>query len=633
MSVKSFKKGTTVRKFLISRINLLVFFMVSGALFSAPDISFAVQKRSIDVVLVMDSSGSMKKTDPLFLRIPAAKMFISLLDTSDRAGLISFSDKSYTISDLTPLDSKGSKAALLNASDRITSDGLYTNLYDALKGGLEALSMDGKTERSRILILMSDGMMDTGNPDEDKRLVTGSENELTRALRDNNIRVFTIAFTEQSDRSLLEKISKRTGGFFNLALTDRDFHLVFTSIFESLKSPDMLPMSRNGFLIDKSIEEVTIIANKGTPDTKIRLDSPGGQSYTYNKKKEGADIKWFVSNNFDMITIKKPAEGRWEILFSTGENNKAYIITNLSLRTNFDKLYVAYGEPTDIDVWLERDGRPITEEDILGKIDFYIELSLPDGNTMKLKPFNKGKGIFQRRIASFNEGDYKLRIVAKGMTFERQKLFVFNVPGPKESPDDLPVVTSAEKKAEEIDKTTEKLQPKDGVTKDEQEVSWKTLIVQFLIINIMLCIMGVIYLKRRNLKNLLNLNSLSRVKNFIRREKKGEAGDGSNEKTAAEKAVQARAEKEEEAHGGQEENTDAAIGEVKHEEETKEQAVDARNKIALEEDEPRDKVQQEAEQDKTGEIKAEETPAEAEPEKKKIAPEEVKEEGAESAQG
>jgi hypothetical protein len=45
--------------------------------------SWSQDKASMDVVLVMDSSGSMKKTDPLSLRIPAAKLFVSLLDKDD----------------------------------------------------------------------------------------------------------------------------------------------------------------------------------------------------------------------------------------------------------------------------------------------------------------------------------------------------------------------------------------------------------------------------------------------------------------------------------------------------------------------------------------------------------------------
>ncbi len=465
-------------------LKLILFIIIFSVITFVSDTSYSQDKNNIDVVLVMESSGSMKK---------AAKLFISLLDEKDSAGVISFSNNVSPISYLTPVDSEENKEELVKAMDKITSDGVQTNLYDALNKGLEILSKDRKTEKSQIIILMSDGMMDAGDPDEDKRLVEKLKTELTETLKDNEIKVYTIALTEQSDRQLLQKISKQTGGFYNLALTDKDFHLIFTSIFESLKTPDMLPMNKNGFLIDKSIEEVTIVATKGSPDTKIQLNAPDGQNYSY--KNIPSDIKWFVSNNFDMITVKNPVEGRWEILFSTGENNKAYIITNLKLVTNFNRLYSAFGEPFNMEVWLEKDGSPVKEQEALEKIDIYIELSRPDGRTLELRPFNKGGSIFFRRIAPYTPGSFKLRIVADGKTFEREKAFVFNVATAKESQEEL----EAKRSAKKMDELAVKKPVED---KKPDEISWGTVIIKFLLITLTLGIIFLVYLKRKKLKDI-----------------------------------------------------------------------------------------------------------------------------------
>ena len=109
-------------------------------LFSA--ISHSAEKKNMDVVLVMDSTGSMKKTDPLFLRIPAAKLFISLLDKNDRAGVISFSDSAELLSSSVLLDSENGKNTLFQAVDKITSAGLHTNIYEALNKGIEVLGAE-----------------------------------------------------------------------------------------------------------------------------------------------------------------------------------------------------------------------------------------------------------------------------------------------------------------------------------------------------------------------------------------------------------------------------------------------------------------------------------------------------------
>ena len=80
--------------------------------------AYAATRPGIDAVLVMDSSGSMKTTDPQKLRIPAAKLFISLLGKDDRVGVISFSDDGYPVIGLTPAHTKQDQARLFRAVDK-----------------------------------------------------------------------------------------------------------------------------------------------------------------------------------------------------------------------------------------------------------------------------------------------------------------------------------------------------------------------------------------------------------------------------------------------------------------------------------------------------------------------------------
>jgi Mg-chelatase subunit ChlD len=499
----------------------ILFLFIAGAIIFTPQFVRSQNAPNVDVVLVIDSSGSMQKTDPLSLRVPAAKLFISLLEKGDRAGIVSFSDKGYVLSDLTPIETPENKDKLFSAADRISADGLYTNLFEGFKSGYDTLSLQKESGREKIMVLMSDGMMDVGNLDQDARLIDTLESSLTETLRSDNIRVYTIAFTDQSDRKLLEKISKRTGGFYNTALTDTDFHGVFTSIFESLKSPEMVPMSENGFVIDSSIEELTIVATKSDPDTEIQLVSPNGESYSSSHKYSG--IGWFASESFDMITILKPLEGRWEILFSTGENNKAYVITNLKLQSDFDQMYAIFGEHLDIRIWLERDKARITEEQVLDKMDVYIELTGPDGNTTKLQAFHKGDGIFQRTFAPFTAGNHKMKLVAEGMTFQRAKSFAFNVANLEESKKDL------QEQREEKKKHKEKDAEAGHRSEDEGGVSFIKLFSQFIGMNILIGLIALGYFKREKVKDFVKhinvkglMQSMKGLTTFIQRKQKGQ---------------------------------------------------------------------------------------------------------------
>jgi hypothetical protein len=486
-------------------VNFIIIILIAN-------IVHAVNKNNIDVALVMDSTGSMKKTDPLSLRIPAAKLFISLLDKNDRAGVISFSDSAVPLSPLISLDSEDNKNILSLAIDKITSKGLHTNLYEAFSKGLETLSAEKNNGREKIIVLMSDGLMDTGDPERDKTLIDKLKTDLIKMIIDKGIKVYAIAFTGQSDKQLLQKVSKQTGGFYNLAPADRDIHVVFTSIFESLKTPDMLPMSENGFLIDNSVEEVTIVATKDSPKTIIQLNSPDGEKYSSSNKP--SNTEWLVTSNFDMMTMKKPSEGRWEILFSTGKNNKAYVITNLNLQTNFNELYPLFGQTLDISLWLEREGKTIREKEILDRVGIALELSKPDGETIRLEPFDKGEGIFERKIELYTAGNYKLRLVADGKTFQREKTFAFKVSDAKESREDI-------KSRQALAKPGGQAPPKDNTA---HGVNWRKVIAQFVIINLFFGISALVYLKRNSLKNISDIKKLLKLnalKGLVKKRGKG----------------------------------------------------------------------------------------------------------------
>ncbi len=144
---------------------------------------YADETGGIDVILVMDSSGSMKKTDPMTLRIPAARLFLSLLGKHDRASVVSFSDKGYPLTQLMKID--GNDERLYDAVGRISSRGIYTNIHDALLKGFDVLRANWLRDRKKIIVLMSDGKMDVGDPAKDGQFgPTGTAGACTEAQRE-----------------------------------------------------------------------------------------------------------------------------------------------------------------------------------------------------------------------------------------------------------------------------------------------------------------------------------------------------------------------------------------------------------------------------------------------------------------
>lgn len=400
----------------------------------------ASDRGGVDAVLVIDSSGSMKDTDPRRLRVPAAKLFISLLGPEDRVGLISFSDAGYPVVRLTPAGA-ANREQLLKGVDKVSAKGAYTNLDAALEAGLAMLRADGAREgapaldRRRVLVLMSDGKMDTGDFEQDRALLRKLRGETLEALAAAGVEVYTIAFTEASDMALMREMAQRTAALSRLASNDHELHAAFSQIFESAKQPDMLPIRGGEFQVDAAVDEVTVVASKASPDVEIRLETPDGR--TLAAAAAGAGVRWFESEQFDMITVPRPQAGRWRLLASGDRDSRAYIVTDLGLDARVGEAPVYVGSEQTAEAWLLQDGDILSAHELLAQTRFRAEVLPPDGASREVPLGDTGlsgdraagDGVFTNHLAFMQPGPQRVRVVASGETFEREKtLFVEAVP-------------------------------------------------------------------------------------------------------------------------------------------------------------------------------------------------------------
>jgi len=385
----------------------------------------------VDAVLLIDSSGSMAKNDPDKLRVPAAKMFMSLLGEEDRLGLISFSDNGYPVLHLTAPGPK-TNARILSSADRVSSRGVYTNLHAAVEKGLAMLDKEGREGQEPMLVLMSDGKMDVGDSNEDWTLTQKLQEDLVTKAKARGVKIYTIAFTEASDVNLLRDVATETGGLFKLARNDQDLHEVFSAIFESAKDPDMLPIEGGEFKIDASIEEVTIVASKEREDVRIYLQAPDGTKLSSDDVDD--KLKWFMSHHFDMITLKDPQPGTWKLL-DTGGKNRAYIVTNMSLGHSPQRPSLKVNDDMVLEAWLEQDGKLLDKEAVLTNTKFSMEIQVPSGETARFELMDQGRegdiaaadGKYSTVLAYENPGSYQISLIAKSETFSRQKTVHFEV--------------------------------------------------------------------------------------------------------------------------------------------------------------------------------------------------------------
>lgn len=389
------------------------------------------QDTGFDVVILIDSSGSMRRTDPHDYRKSGAKLLVSLLGRNDRISIISFGDSANVLIPLTQNTAKN-RDKLFSAINRVTSREFSTNITEAVKRGFEVLK---KSEReNRIIVLLSDGKLALGDEERD-RIAHEELSRLLPELVNSGIKIYSVAFTEFSDLKLLNDIAKYTGGIFRLAKTDRDIHLIFSSIYEKMKSPDMIPLKGDAFYIDKDIKEAVLVISK-KPGASTELIDPSNRKHS--SKRHGKNMLWHRAEVFDVITIKNPTPGIWRVKLSVADGHKIYVLTDLSLQTSFERDFVYVGDELNIDAWLEDKGVVLTKQDVLKHVAFFSEIS---GTGIKeplridlLAAEFADDGRRYGRFFVKDTGEYMLKIVADGKTFKRERVFQFKSVEPPPKP-------------------------------------------------------------------------------------------------------------------------------------------------------------------------------------------------------
>ena len=195
-----------------------------------------------DVRVLIDISGSMKRTDPNNLRRPALRLFTSLLPKDADAGVWTFGQWTNMLVKHGPVD-KAWKDKARKAADKISSHGLRTNIEDVLRRATWDWKRPDAGHR-RSLILLTDGLVDISkksaeNAASRERIL----NEILPRLQQAGVTIHTIALSSESDASLLEQLAAATGGWFETIDSADGLERLFLRMFEKVSKADTLPLS------------------------------------------------------------------------------------------------------------------------------------------------------------------------------------------------------------------------------------------------------------------------------------------------------------------------------------------------------------------------------------------------------
>ncbi len=195
----------------------------------------------LDIVLVLDNSGSMKKNDPEFLTRKMVSGFLEGLSEDSRIGFVIFGEKSELAMSLTPVAEKETAGKVQKTLEKVNYKGQFTNSPAAIERAIYELKQNGRKDAERLIIFMTDGIIDTGDRARDIEKLKWLKEELAEESKKSGIRIFGIAFTDQADFELIQTLGQKTEGGYYRALKTIDIPGVFSDIRDTILKPEPVP--------------------------------------------------------------------------------------------------------------------------------------------------------------------------------------------------------------------------------------------------------------------------------------------------------------------------------------------------------------------------------------------------------
>lgn len=372
-----------------------------------------------DVRLVVDISGSMKKNDPANLRQPAVELLVQLLPKGSQSGVWTFGQY---VNELVPHQTvdEAWKDKAISQSAAINSVGLFTNIGLALeKAGLDDTATD-----STSVILLTDGMVDIAkDPAVNKREWRRIADEVLPKLQAAGVRVHTIALSDNADSQLLNKLALATNGKAATAKTADELMKAFLDTFDQAAPAEQLPLTGDTFVVDASVEEFTALIFRKDKMSPTVLADPAGNQYQAAEADRKPNVSWHSGLDYDLITLKEPLAGEWEVVSGIAPDSRVTIVSNLNFWVKTLPSNLFRGQRMPINARLQQDGETVTDPDFLQLLDISVTTLGADQRQVA----NLGEqgippnGVYRTRLAHFNQaGEYELTVALDGKSFQRQ---------------------------------------------------------------------------------------------------------------------------------------------------------------------------------------------------------------------
>ncbi|MGC9400797.1 MAG: vWA domain-containing protein [Anaerolineae bacterium] len=259
---------------------------------------------SVDVVLIIDSSGSMSWNDPRDKRLDAAKTYVwGASKPTDYVGVVDFDNSVRLASPL--LHVGGNADSLQDAIDTIDSYG-GTNIGLGIQEGCNALIASASENTTKAAILLTDGV--------------GGFNGEDACFSSRGWPIYTFGFGD-ADETLLQQIASNTGGEFKMLSDVSNLVCEFQAVRARIAGVE--PPSCSAVVVGPGATvslAATVPSGTGQAsfatswmgsDVVMTLTAPSGR--VIGRDTLAPDVIHHLGATFETYTILNPEPGDWEV--------------------------------------------------------------------------------------------------------------------------------------------------------------------------------------------------------------------------------------------------------------------------------------------------------------------------------
>ncbi|MDH3452109.1 MAG: hypothetical protein OEN20_06780, partial [Gammaproteobacteria bacterium] len=195
---------------------------------------------------------------------------------------------------------------------------------------------------------------------------------------------------------------------------------------EKTTETDAVPLQDNGFRIDASIRELTLLVFRPAEAPPTLLQAPDGSEYSADSPPPHA--RWRSDKGYDLITIEQPQAGHWRVAAQLDPDNRVLVVTDLRLQTSELANHLLPSDGMDISASLNEGGQRIERLDFLQMVKVFAEHKRPNGVVDSY--FLQGTATHEFVTTLNNlreEGTHTLTISASSDTFARERQLRFDV--------------------------------------------------------------------------------------------------------------------------------------------------------------------------------------------------------------